>query len=47
MPRLKHTETAVLNEALNTGQGAGYVLDFSDRTFTLFFDEEFGIVPVM
>jgi hypothetical protein len=31
------------DEALNTGQGAGYVLDFSDRTFTLFFDEEFGI----
>ena len=30
-------------EAFNTGQGAGYVLDFSDRTFAAYFDEEFGI----
>jgi abortive infection Abi-like protein len=43
MPRLKHTETVTLEEAFNSGQGAGYVLDFSDRTFALFFDEEFGI----
>ena len=43
MPRLKHTELAALDEVLNTGYGSGYVLDFSDRTFSLFFDEEFGV----
>jgi len=43
MPKLRHAELSTLEEALNTGQGAGYVLDFSDRTFSIYFDEEFGI----
>ena len=28
---------------MNTGNGAGWVLDFSDRTFAMHFEEEFGI----
>lgn len=32
MPRIKQSEPTTLEEALNTGQGAGYVLDFVDRT---------------
>jgi hypothetical protein len=43
MPRLKLTETNTLVEAFSSFQGAGYVLDFSDRTFAAYFDEEFGI----
>jgi hypothetical protein len=43
MPVLKHTEVKTLQEAWSTGRGPGYVLDFSDRTFALYFDEEFGI----
>ena len=43
MPKLRHAELSPLEEAFNTGQGAGYVLDFSDRTFSIYFDEEFGI----
>jgi Abortive infection C-terminus len=43
VPRLKQSEIKTLEEALNTGQGAGYVLDFSDRTFAAYFDDEFGI----
>ena len=43
MPKLKHSEILTLDEAFNTGQGAGYVLNFSDRTFAAYFDEEFGI----
>ena len=43
MPRLKHTETSLLDEAFGRFRGAGYVLEFSDATFPLFFDEEFGI----
>jgi hypothetical protein len=43
MPRLKTTETNTLDEAFSSFQGAGYVLDFSDRTFAAYFDEEFGI----
>lgn len=43
MARLKQSEINTLEEAFNTGQGAGYVLDFSDRTYAAYFDEEFGI----
>jgi len=43
MPRVKHTEVQTLKDAFNTGLGAGYVLNFSDRTFKLYFDEEFGV----
>ena len=35
--------TCLEQEAFNSGQGAGYVLDFSDRTFALYFDDKFGI----
>lgn len=41
MPKLKPTEISTLEEAFATGQGSGYVLDFSDRTFATYFDEEF------
>lgn len=43
MSRIKHTEIQTLQEALNWPQTAGYVLNFSDRTIGLFFDEEFNI----
>lgn len=43
MPKLKQTEIITLEEAFDTGQGAGYVLDFSDRTFAIYFDEEFHV----
>ena len=43
MAQFKHTEIATLEEAFNTGNGAGYVLNFSDKTFALYFDEEFSI----
>ncbi|MBK6896077.1 MAG: abortive infection family protein [Alphaproteobacteria bacterium] len=43
MPKLKLTEIETLEDAFNTGNGAGYVLDFSDRTFGLFFEEEFNV----
>jgi hypothetical protein len=43
VPKLKRTEIETLDDAFNTGNGAGYVLDFSDRTFALYFEEEFGI----
>jgi len=43
MPKIKQTELSTLEEAFNTGLGLGYVLDFSDRTFAIYFDEEFGI----
>jgi hypothetical protein len=33
----------VLEQAFNTGQGPGYVPDFSDRTFATYLDEEFGV----
>jgi hypothetical protein len=32
MPSIKQSEPTTLEEAFNTGQGAGYVLDFVDRT---------------
>lgn len=43
MPQLKRTELSILEEAFDTGRGVGYVLDFSDDTFAVFFDKEFGI----
>lgn len=43
MPPLKHLETETLKEAFDTGQGAGYVLDFSDRTFRDYLNEEFRL----
>jgi len=43
MPKLKQTEIDVLDEAFEQMRGRGYVLDFSDRTFPRYFDEEFAI----
>lgn len=43
MPRLKQSEVATLEEAFNTGKGAGYVLDFSDRTFAAYFQDELDV----
>ncbi|TWB62948.1 hypothetical protein [Bradyrhizobium sacchari] len=37
MVRLKHSEKRILEDALD--MGGGYVLNFSDRTFTEFFDD--------
>ena len=41
MVDLKRSEMRILDEAL--AMGSGYVLDFSDRTFSEFFEDEFGI----
>jgi hypothetical protein len=43
MPHLKLSDTETIDEAMNTGNGAGYVLNFSDRTFSAYFQDEFGI----
>ena len=43
MPRLKLSEVETIDEAMNTGNGAGYVLNFSDRTYSAYFQDEFGI----
>jgi Abortive infection C-terminus len=41
METLKHSEMRIIDDALD--MGGGYVLDFSDRTFAEFFDDEFGV----
>jgi hypothetical protein len=41
MVALKHSEMRVLDDAFD--MHGGYVLNFSDRTFSEFFDDEFGI----
>jgi hypothetical protein len=38
MVHLKHSERRILEDAL--GMGSGYVLNFSDRTFAEFFDDQ-------
>jgi hypothetical protein len=38
---LKHYEMSIIDDAL--AMGGGYVLDFSDRTLSEFFDDEFSI----
>jgi Abortive infection C-terminus len=38
MVQLKHSEKRILEDALD--MGSGYVLDFSDRTFAEFFDDQ-------
>lgn len=40
---LRHIDFTFLEELLNVGRGAGYVLDFSDRTFANFFADELNI----
>jgi hypothetical protein len=41
MVALKHSEMRILDDTL--AMGNGYVLDFNDRTFQEFFDDEFGV----
>jgi hypothetical protein len=41
MVSLKHSEMRIIDDAL--AMESGYVLNFSDRTFAEFFDDEFGI----
>ena len=41
MPEIKWREWKVLDDVLQ--MEGGYVLDFSDRTMRIFFDDEFGI----
>lgn len=41
MVKLKHSEMRVFDDAFD--MHGGYVLDFSDRTMSEFFDDEFGI----
>ena len=38
MTQLKHSEKRILEDALD--MGSGYVLNFSDRTFAEFFDDQ-------
>jgi len=41
LPKLKHTDMRAIEDAFE--MHSGYVLDFSDRTFFGYFDDEFGI----
>jgi hypothetical protein len=41
MVNLKRSEMRFIDEVF--GMGSGYVLDFSNRTFAEFFEDEFGI----
>ena len=41
MVSIKHSEMRIIDDAL--AMGSGYVLDFSDRTFSEFFGDEFNI----
>ena len=41
--RLKTSDFSVLEEVCDAGRGAGYVLDFSDPTFSQFFQDELGV----
>ncbi|MGY3451942.1 abortive infection family protein [Bradyrhizobium sp. USDA 4353] len=41
MPNIKRSDMRLIDEVF--GMGSGYVLDFSNRTFSDFFEDEFGI----
>lgn len=43
MVNLKRSQIRTIEEAMALPQGFGYVLDFSDRTISEFFEDEFGI----
>ena len=43
MPKLTETQVHSIDEAMAFPKGLGYVLDFSDRTMAMFFDDEFGV----
>ena len=41
MVKIKHSELHLLDELF--AMNSGYVMDFSDKTFAEFFEDEFGI----
>jgi hypothetical protein len=43
MVQLKRSQVRTIEEAMAYPKGFGYVLDFSDRTISEFFEDEFGI----
>ena len=43
MAKLTRKQVKLIEEAMALPRGFGYVLDFSDRTISEFFDDEFGI----
>ena len=43
MPKLTETPVRSIEEAMAYPNGFGYVLDFSDRTMAMFFDDEFSV----
>jgi hypothetical protein len=43
MTNLTRSQTSAIKEAMSYPRGHGYVLDFSDRTFQEFFEDEFGV----
>ncbi len=43
MVKLKRSDNRLIEEAMSYPQGLGYVLDFSDRTISEFFEDEFQI----
>lgn len=43
LPKLKRSQIKTIEEAVSFPQGFGYVLDFSDRTISEFFEDEFQI----
>jgi hypothetical protein len=43
VPELKRSQVKAIEEAVAFPRGFGYVLDFSDRTMSEYFEDEFGI----
>jgi len=43
MADLKRSEIRAIEKAMAFPRGFGYVLDFSDRTFDEYFQDEFGV----
>lgn len=43
MVKLKRSQVRTIENAMAVPNGFGYVLDFSDRRFSEFFDDAFGI----
>ena len=43
MADIKKSEIRTIEQAMSFPKGLGYVLDFSDRTMSEFFEEEFGV----
>src|SRR5690606_7785634 len=41
--RLKASDFAIIEEVMTAVRGAGYVLDFTDPTFSQFFQDELGV----